>query len=295
MNRKRLVAVEARNLDECWFKTLTELCEHGRFFRITSGSHAGDFRLEFDKLTGIIEKIFWLNSAGTDYLPVAPTVPEGCPAPTDDKSILEYFNNDLMNSDLRCYNEDGKEIGHLHYKYATWIVGGEYRLPMSDVVVKVPDQIDWAVKHYMKHGFGNNHVCMMIGYPESNLAYNEPYDKANETERNTSPCLRLIDTKIITDVPLGVVKLNFEVYFRSWDLWGGMPENLAGLGMLQSYMAAFLGIEPGVLGFTSIKAHVYGSRIKVLAMRTGNAELEERFSQVLKDHGINYDDIPDVE
>lgn len=291
---KRLVAIEGKNIDEVWFQTLTSLCENGRFFRITSGSHAGDFRLEFDKLTGIIERVFWKNSAGTDWLPVAPTVPDGCPAPTDEESIVKYFNNDLMNSDLHVYDDKGNDIGHLHYKYSTFIVGGEYRLPMSDMVMQVPNQMDWGIKHYMKHGHGNNHVCFMVGYPESNLAYDEPYDKSKETERNTSPCLRVIDTKIITDDD-GVERLNFEVYFRSWDLYGGLPENLAGLGMLQQYMAYSLEVEPGVMGFTSIKAHVYGSRIKALAMRAGAVDLEERFQQVLKDHGVNYDEIPDVE
>jgi hypothetical protein len=182
----------------------------------------------------------------------------------------------------------------LHYLYGTFITGGKYRLPMSKTVMDVPDQTDWGIKHYMKHGFGNNHVCLMIGYPESNLAYDEPYDKTKETERNTSPCLRVLDTKIIRDDD-GIEKVNVEAYFRSWDLYAGMPENLGGIGMWQQYVAYALGIEPGILGFTSIKAHVYGSRIKALAMRAGDFDLEARFMKVLKDHGVDYNEIPDCE
>jgi len=37
--------------------------------------------------------------------------------------------------------------------------------------------------------------------------------------------------------------LVFYPYFRSWDLWGGFPANLAGLAVLQKFMADEIGVD----------------------------------------------------
>lgn len=272
------VFIEGRNIDEVWFKLLVELCNKGRFYKITSGSYAGDYRLEFDNVDGIIHKPIEFNDYGVKR-PLAPTVPAGCPAPTTDKDIEEYYESYLINSTL-APNE--------HYKYATWITGGHYRIPKllykgnvtanNMVVVKVPNQMKWCEDHYRQKGFGNNHCCMTIGYPESNLAYDMPFTM--ETDRGTSPCLRLVDTKII--VYDNIQFLCFYVYFRSWDLWGGFPVNMGGLSLLMEQMAYNLGIFPGAIKFGSKGLHVYGHSLEPLAMRAGNHELAEKFNEFKK-------------
>lgn len=44
------------------------------------------------------------------------------------------------------------------------------------------------------------------------------------------PCLRSISFKVVDG------RLNMTVYFRSWDLYAGLPENLAGLQLLKEYV-----------------------------------------------------------
>jgi len=65
------------------------------------------------------------------------------------------------------------------------------------------------------------------------------------------PCLRVVDTRIKEG------KLNFFVYFRSWDLWGGFPVNLGGLQLLKESMAKAIGVDDGELIATSKGLHLY--------------------------------------
>ena len=246
------VFIQGRNIDDVWFKLLYELCLHGRFYKITDGSYAGDFRLEFDNVDGIIERPIEYNESGV-RLPLSPTTPQGCPSPCTDEDLGKYKENYLKNSVL-AENE--------HYKYATFIAGGEYHIPHIEILeqpgamfyipyssakIMIPNQLEWCKEHFRKKGFGNNHCCMAIAYPESNLAYDIPY--TDETDRQTSPCLRLIDMKIVYD---GLhYFLNWYVYFRSQDLWGGWPVNYGGLSFLMEETAYYLGVFPVFLKFSS--------------------------------------------
>jgi thymidylate synthase len=65
------------------------------------------------------------------------------------------------------------------------------------------------------------------------------------------PCLRIIDTRIRYG------KLHFMIYFRSWDLWAGLPSNLAGLQLLKEYMASEIGVEDGEIIACSKGLHLY--------------------------------------
>jgi len=66
------------------------------------------------------------------------------------------------------------------------------------------------------------------------------------------PCLRFIDTRIQDK------ELSFIVYFRSWDLWGGLPANLPAIQELKSYMAGEIGVNDGDMIVGSKGLHVYG-------------------------------------
>ena len=259
------VYVTGKNLDETWFELLRQLYHHGRRYKIDAGSFAGAERLEFDLVCGtILEPIQY--TAGGVRLPLAVTVPQGIPAPTTDASIENYFIEYLMNGELSP-NE--------HYRYATWLRGGKYVIPNlvlngvkqkdRDAVVNAPDQVQWCIDHYRKKGFGNNHFFMSIGYPESNFAYDKEYE--SEMERGTSPCLRLVDTKIIKENDENHLCMN--VYFRSWDCYGGWPENMGGLALLQEYMAGELGVKMGTLSFTSKGLHAYDFQLEALKGRIG--------------------------
>lgn len=258
------VFIEERNLDTMWFSLLSEVYKHGRKNHIDAGSFAGANRLEFDFVAGTIKF--------PAERPLAPIVPEGVPVPTTDEDIEKYFVKYIMNAELEA-NE--------HYKYATWISGGKYHLPkvnafdtfgVSDkgeykayscvnLTMHVPNQVEWVIKHYKEKGFGNNHCCIQVGYPESSFAYDIPFE--TEAERQTSPCLRLIDTHIKNDI------LHMTVFFRSWDLYAGFPENMGGITMLGEYMANELGIKMGPLSFSCLKLHCYDFQIEAVKSRLG--------------------------
>ncbi len=68
---------------------------------------------------------------------------------------------------------------------------------------------------------------------------------------NDPSCLRHIDMRVKDNT------LIFYPYFRSWDLWGGFPANLAGIAVLQKYMADEIGITNGPMIAASKGLHIY--------------------------------------
>jgi thymidylate synthase len=268
--------ISGRTHDEVWFQLLCDLCESGRIYKIDEGSYKGDFRLEFDFVMGeVLEPVRYTESGVR--LPLAVTAPEGCPVPTIDESIEDYFTNYLM---------DGNKEPNEDYRYSTFIAGGLYSIPkfhdafhssiILDKKVIVPNQIQWCIDHYKTKGYGNNHCVIQIGYPESNLAYDVKHSE--EFGRRTSPCLRLIDTKILKID--GDYYLDFFVYFRSWDCYGGWPENMGGLALLQEYMANELGCKVGTQRFASKGLHVYGHAINALISKVGFMSNSDRIKEL---------------
>jgi len=77
------------------------------------------------------------------------------------------------------------------------------------------------------------------------------------------PCLRHIDMRVKDN------KLIFYPYFRSWDLWGGFPANLAAIAVLQKHMADEIGIEIGPMIASSKGLHLYGYVEELAKLRCG--------------------------
>jgi len=253
------------DLGDTWFKLLWKLDKDGRMNKIDNGSFGGGntYRLEFDFVSGMIQY--------PTTRPLSPIMPEGLPPVTTDEDIQKYFLEYLMNGKLKS-NE--------HYKYATWICGGQYTVPFfmddektkyEDVPLTVPDQLEWCINHFKTKGLYNNHCYITIGYPESNLAYDIPFK--TEDERRTSPCLRGIDMKIVNDD--GKDYLLMHAYFRSQDLYAGWPENMGGITLLMEYVAGMLDIEVGPLYFSSKGLHCYSHSIELLKCRLGKNDATE--------------------
>jgi len=99
-------------------------------------------------------------------------------------------------------------------------------------------QIPKVIKMYKEDGYNTNQAFMTVGDSQS-IDLSDP------------PCLRAIDTRIRDD------KLNFIVYFRSWDLWAGFPSNLAAIQLLKEYMSSEIGVDDGELIAMSKGMHLY--------------------------------------
>lgn len=122
-------------------------------------------------------------------------------------------------------------------------------------------QIFQVIEIYKRDGPNTNQAYMSVGNEDS-IFLNDP------------PCLRGIDTRIRD------MRLNFYVYFRSWDLWAGFPSNLAAIQLLKEYMASEIGVGDGELVAISKGLHLYkysweqaraGARMEKL--RTGQLPL----------------------
>lgn len=102
----------------------------------------------------------------------------------------------------------------------------------------IDKQLPELIKILKEGGEGTNQACMSIGSSGSIFLEH-------------SQCLRVIDARIRYG------KLQFHVYFRSWDLWAGFPANLAAIQILKEYVAGELGIEDGELFAYSKGLHLY--------------------------------------
>ncbi len=99
-------------------------------------------------------------------------------------------------------------------------------------------QIPELIQIYKEGGHNTNQGFMAVGSRES-IRLPDP------------PCLRGIDTRVENG------RLHFIVYFRSWDLWAGLPSNLAGIQLLKEYVASEIGVEDGELIALSKGLHLY--------------------------------------
>ena len=99
-------------------------------------------------------------------------------------------------------------------------------------------QIPEVIRMYREDGLNTNQAFMAVGNEQS-ISLSDP------------PCLRAIDTRIRDG------KLNFVVYFRSWDLWAGFPANLAALQLLKEYMSSEIGVGDGEIIAVSKGLHLY--------------------------------------
>ena len=99
-------------------------------------------------------------------------------------------------------------------------------------------QISEVIRMYKEDGHNTNQAFMAVGDSQS-ISLPDP------------PCLRAIDTRVRDN------KLNFIVYFRSWDLWAGFPSNLAAIQLLKEYMVSELGVDDSEIIALSKRLHLY--------------------------------------
>lgn len=234
--------IVARDIPDLWFQAVNDILDHGRRFTVDKGSYSGQTRLEYDYFMGHI--LF----PGTE--PLLPDIPAhyGIPNPVDynyvfggegyEQSYIEYLMSGNKKEDevytygerLTCYVSDDMPMDAKHFPDTN----------KTHIKTKgALDQVLYICECYKNHGYRNNQMVLQVARPQD-IFLDDP------------PCLRHIDTRIQDD------KLHFFVYFRSWDLFGGLPANLAGISVLQKYMADEIGVEQGEMIVESKGLHLYG-------------------------------------
>ena len=239
--------IEATSLNDTWFQTLFKMLEEGTVFKIDRGSNAGQKRLEFDWIT------LHINNPGVR--PLLPQIEDhyGIPNPVKDDYLDDYLPY-LMTAELKPTES---------YTYGQRLTGYPVKYPLQlckeghwpeilihevEELIKLGiiystgfwhvNQIELLIWTYKNKGFRNNQMVLQVAHP-SDMLLQDP------------PCLRHIDTRIQDG------KLHFMPYFRSWDLWGGLPANLGGIQLLKEYVAAEIGVEDGEMVATSKGLHIY--------------------------------------
>jgi thymidylate synthase len=275
--------IQARDLPDLWFQAVHDILDHGRKFKIDQGSYAGQTRLEYDFFTGHVTH--------PNIRPLIPDIPPACgiPNPVEeayiyggegyDRSYIEYVMTDRKEEgESYTYGERLTKVDTMEYwlnlfffksaehmneiYYGSDISSSEaidaddtFNKSMSssidrpdiysclkeerDVPAFFLNQIEYIINAYKTKGFRNNQLVLQVAKP-LDLILKDP------------PCLRHIDTRIQDGA------LHFFVYFRSWDLWGGLPANLAAIQELKEYMAGEIGVKDGEMIVESKGLHLYG-------------------------------------
>ena len=254
--------VKARDLPDLWFQAVHDILDNGSRFTIDRGSYAGQTRLEYDYFIGHVKY------PGTQ--PLLPDIPPSCgiPNPVEDayiyggsgydRSYIEYLMTGHKEpGESYTYGERLTQAPLSGQKLAWWEDRNTEIIDRREIDGKVVfsegdqlylNQIEWVIDTYKRFGHRNNQMVLQVAHP-TDLTLLDP------------PCLRSIDTRVQDDA------LHFVIYFRSWDLWGGMPANLAGIQNLKEYMANEIGLNDGEMVVESKGLHLYGYAEELAKLR----------------------------
>ncbi len=257
----KLLEIEARDLPDAWFQTVYKALDEGHVFKIDRGSFAGQKRLEFDHIT--------IQIKYPGVRPLLPQIPEhyGIPNPVADGYLDEYMPY-LMTGELKP--GESYTYGQRLTRYPISKEWMKYSIPRhEDILIQDDDiwdnpnivirendnfflnQIELLIWTYKNKGFRNNQMVLQVAHP-NDMLLQDPC------------CLRSIDTRIQNG------KLHFIPYFRSWDLFNGLPANLGAIQLMKEYVAESIGVDDGEIIASSKGLHLYDytfDMAKMLAMK----------------------------
>ena len=197
-------------------------------------------------------------------------------APTIDSLWRESMSLCIING-LDFLIKGGSYVGQIRKQlpYFTGVITEPWTRPLSPITppsIPSPTSEEKVAKYFMKY---------IIGYEvEENEVYTygsfivQQLDKViellNNSQGNTNQatiCIGDVSTTFLSDPPcLRSIsfkkvdgKLTMCVYFRSWDLYAGLPENLGGLQLLKEFVMANLTfpIDDGPIIAFSDGLHLY--------------------------------------
>lgn len=217
------VLIEARDLPDAWFQCVYRIFETDSVheYVVDRGSFEGIKRREFD--------IVMVDVKYPGTRPLIPDIPVelNIPQPTSMEYVEEYLQ--YLMTDKKRENEV--------YTYGERLTNPKVTVDGREVSFGI-NPVEEVIDIYRKNKHGTNQAIMEVGMP-MDIVLDDP------------PCLRLIDTRLMDG------RLNFILYFRSWDLWAGFPSNLAAIQLLKEYMCQEIGVEDGSIVAISKGLHLY--------------------------------------
>jgi len=227
--------ITATDIPDAWFQCLWNLFDVGHRYIIDKGSNEGQTRFEYEWIS-----IKILDAYKARYDLMLPEIPShiGIPNPVESGYVEEYIPY-LMTSVIKKDEEYtyGSRLGRFVSYYDS-----------KKEINIYGNQIDFWINQLKK--FPNTNQAILQVAEPSDCLLKDP------------PCLRHIDMRVKDG------NLHFYPYFRSWDLWGGFPANLAGIAVLQKYMADEIGVESGYILASSKGLHLYGYAEELARIRT---------------------------
>ena len=220
----KIVHLECSTIPDAWFQCVSKVLDVGFKYEIQHGSFIGQTRLEFDFITVYIKHPY-----AEPYDLMLPQIPAhlGMPNPVEDGYVEQYLPY-LMTDAI----EEGEQ-----YTYGSRM-NEDFTLHTKDTIEHNVNQMKYWIAT-LKETPNTNQAILQVGQP-SDCVLNDP------------PCLRHIDMRVKDG------ELIFYPYFRSWDLWGGFPANIAGIAVLQKHMADEIGVQSGPIVASSKGLHLYG-------------------------------------
>jgi thymidylate synthase len=293
INGLNIVNINETTIPSAWFQCIYNVLKYGRKFTIDRGSFAGNQRLEFDYITVTISIPGFGSDADIENM--LPKLREGStiPNPVAEGYLADYLPY-LMTGELKegesytygqrlnkapvplswlvdynCSKEDRyceenfKDI--LIQEKDIWNSQKIFYKQKRDGHYKVDSflsQVEMIIHTYKNFGHRNNQMVLQVAQP-TDILLQDP------------PCLRLIDTRIQDGA------LHFFPEFRSWDLWGGFPANLAAIELLKQYMAQEIGVKSGMIIARSKGLHIY-NYVWELAELVANKTYDEAKKSIME-------------
>lgn len=225
--------IKAVDIPDCWYQCISALVDTGHKYEIQKGSNEGETRLEFDYAVLEIAKPY-----AEPYDLMLPQIPAHLNIPNP---VTEGYVEQYMPYLMTGAKQEGED-----YTYGQRICMAECEIHGGRFCT---DQIDHWIR-VLKKTPNTNQAILQVGQP-GDCMLSDP------------PCLRHIDLRVKDGA------LHFFPYFRSWDLWGGLPANLAGIAVLQKYMADEIGVNMGGMVASSKGLHLYGYVEEIAKIRAG--------------------------
>jgi len=232
--------IEAKTISDLWFRSLVYMLNHGYRQEIQQGSFEGNYRLQLSSFSAEIE-MPW-----DDIVPIMPEG-SGLMPPTTMEYIEDYFANYLMDPSTVSENETYRYGHRIHHQ-------GNLKSDLENRKY-TGSQFDFVIDLLKRTPF-TNQAIIEIGTPND---YNECWGKDGKYD---PPCCRLIDFKVVPPK-----ELTISLYFRSWDLYAGLPTNLGGFEILKQFVADTTGLKNGRMFCYSSGLHIYDFQLDQILAR----------------------------
>lgn len=150
------------------------------------------------------------------------------------------------------------------------------------------DVVTVAYGYRWRKHFGRDQIAKLIELLEKEpssrhgvvLAWDPASDGLGGVSKKNVPCLFAFTVNIIGK------RLHMHNIIRSNDMILGCPHDVAGFALLQSMLAARLGVQPGIYTHTISNAHIYGIHYEAAREIIGRTNEQKRISLNIPDNAF---------